>query len=550
MSTADVYAPVLESIIDIKGSTIGKVQFISFENIGFSHTTFERPSLGGHVPHQIGLYMTDAYRLNPAGTPARPSLENQAWVGRPASAIQVNNAENISFSNCQFTHLGSTGLDIHKASRNIFAQGNLFKDIGGNGMLIGTFSDLGSEIHLPYNPKDQSEVNSHVVIRNNLISDVTNEDWSCAGIAIGYMQHAHVEHNEIEEVSYTGLSLGWGWNPSPNPNLNNKIINNYIHHYGKHNYDCAGIYTLGYQSNGLLSGNRIDSIYKATYAHLPTHWFYLYSDEGTSNLTVENNWTPSEKFLQNANGPDNIWRNNGPAVNASIKANAGIEDAYKTKLHAYSYNRNEVKLSINEERDEVIELVVKDNATFSLDSLRRFLISYHMDANRIFSWKNHHVIYSKVKDIAVMQGKLQKNFPNTDVRVFHDMFYQYDRRDCGEKIVEQELTHVLLTANMVADPKLQSEYLEAHATQRKLWPEVAQGFCNADFQRLQLFRNGRQLMLVISIPKGKSLDELNPKTTLNNPRMDAWNAKMKKYQEGIQGTAPGETWVFLTQQKN
>jgi len=51
--------------------------------------------------------------------------------------------------------------------------------------------------------------------------------------------------------------------------------------------------------------------------------------------------------------------------------------------------------------------------------------------------------------------------------------------------------------------------------------------------------------LVISIPKGSNLDELNPKTTENNPRVDDWNELMKKYQEGIKGTSSGETWVML-----
>jgi hypothetical protein len=60
-----------------------------------------------------------------------------------------------------------------------------------------------------------------------------------------------------------------------------------------------------------------------------------------------------------------------------------------------------------------------------------------------------------------------------------------------------------------------------------------------------VYKNGRQLMLVISIPKGANLDELNPKTTENNPRVDGWNARMKKYQEGVEGTKKGETWVFL-----
>jgi hypothetical protein len=57
-------------------------------------------------------------------------------------------------------------------------------------------------------------------------------------------------------------------------------------------------------------------------------------------------------------------------------------------------------------------------------------------------------------------------------------------------------------------------------------------------------------MLIISIPKGESLDKLNPRTTANNPRVDEWNKIMKKYQEGIKGTKPGETWVFLKPMNN
>jgi hypothetical protein len=60
-----------------------------------------------------------------------------------------------------------------------------------------------------------------------------------------------------------------------------------------------------------------------------------------------------------------------------------------------------------------------------------------------------------------------------------------------------------------------------------------------------MYKNGRQLMLIISIPKGENLDTLNPKTTENNPRVNDWNTLMQKYQEGIEGTKKGETWVFL-----
>jgi hypothetical protein len=38
---------------------------------------------------------------------------------------------------------------------------------------------------------------------------------------------------------------------------------------------------------------------------------------------------------------------------------------------------------------------------------------------------------------------------------------------------------------------------------------------------------------------------LNPKTTENNPRVEEWNKLMQQYQQGIEGTKPGEVWVFL-----
>jgi hypothetical protein len=109
---------------------------------------------------------------------------------------------------------------------------------------------------------------------------------------------------------------------------NNVVRANYIHHYAKRMYDVAGIYTLSVQSKSLISENVVDSIYSPAYVHDPNHWFYLYTDEGSSFITVKDNWCPAEKFLQNANGPGNTWINNGPMVDEKIRLAAGIEPAY------------------------------------------------------------------------------------------------------------------------------------------------------------------------------------------------------------------------------
>jgi hypothetical protein len=94
-------------------------------------------------------------------------------------------------------------------------------------------------------------------------------------------------------------------------------------------YDVAAIYTLSAQPGSVISNNYVDSIYKAPYAHDPQHWFYLYTDEGSSFITIKNNWCPADKFLKNANGPGNVWENNGPEVDAAIKNAAGLEEPYR-----------------------------------------------------------------------------------------------------------------------------------------------------------------------------------------------------------------------------
>jgi len=543
--TGSVIAPYLETLLKIEGTMDRPVTNIFFKGISFQHTGWLRPSHFGHVPHQAGMYMTEAYKLRPAGTKEKPGLDNQAWIGRPAAAIEISFADITGFENCRFEHLASTGLDYHKAVHNNVVNGNLFKDIGGTAILAGVYSDAGHEIHLPYNPKDEREVCDGMVISNNLITDATNEDWSCVGIGLGYTRNSLVRHNEVENVSYSGISMGWGWTPVVNAMKNNKIIANKIHHYGKHNYDCSGIYTLSAQPGSVIRENCIDSIYKAPYAHLPSHWFYLYTDEGSSGITVKNNWTPSQKFLQNANGPGNDWSNNGPGVAETVRVNAGLESDYHWLLKERTASK--LSLPVNEEHDQMIEMVVKSGMRLYIPKLRQVLAQNNVDSNAIYQWQNRFVIFAKVADVGVMQSRLKNNFPDAEVKVYHDMFYEYSKKKhCADKAGAREWQHIILTANLVADKKKQQEYLDYHATQFEKWRDIARGFCNADFQQLLIFRNGRQLMLVISIPKGESLDKLNPRTTENNPKMVEWNKIMRKYQEGIAGTKAGETWVFLT----
>jgi hypothetical protein len=438
--------------------------------------------------------------------------------------------------------LSSTGLDLNKGTNHNTVKGNLFKDIGGSAINVGIFSEEAFEAHLPLIIKDEREMCSDEVIADNLITNVTNEDWGTLGISAGFVRNITIEHNEISDVSYSGMAMGWGWTHTPNVMQNNKILANKIHHYAKHLHDVAGIYTLSAQPNSRIEENYIDKVYNSPYAHDPFLWLYLYTDEGSEGFTIKNNWIAEKKILKNHNGPKgNIWEHNDPYVSTKIKEAAGIRAPYKDLEKEVVIDE---KWGLQEmPKPYAIELIGND---FDIEKIKSTLTGFRIVGQELYQWKNHLVIYGKMNQPERTKRKLAGAFPSLEIKIYDDMVYDFQNFErCKDSKPASDWENIVLTANLPADEKLQEEYVAYHKTQFEKWPEVAKGFCNADFQQLQVFKKDRQLILVISIPKGENLDKLNPKTTQNNPRVDDWNALMKKYQSGIEGAKPDETWIFL-----
>lgn len=328
MQQAEVIVPYLETLVKVSGSLDRPVQHIMFEGIGFMHSTWMRPSELGYVPLQAGMYLLDAYKLPIDGTPLKANLENQAWIGRQPGAVELSGVCHTSFERCLFQHLGASGLDYIQGSYQDRIEGCIFNDIAGSGIVVGKFSDPGFETHLPYQPKDERELSRQMLISNNWVYDCANEYWGCVGIIAGYVQDVTVAHNEVCELPYSGISIGWGWIRTANCMKDNKMIANDVHHFGRHNYSCGGLYTLSAQTGTIIAENYVHDIYHPDYVHDKTQGHYIYLDEASSWMTIRDNWCSEAKFGQNQPGL-NHWENNGPQVDASIKEKAGIEEKWQ-----------------------------------------------------------------------------------------------------------------------------------------------------------------------------------------------------------------------------
>lgn len=329
MAKAEVFVPALETLVRVEGTPERPVHDLVFRNIGFAHSTWLRPSRMGDVPLQAGMYLLDAYGLTVPGTPDKATLENQAWVGRPPAAVTLNNVRRTAFEGCSFQHTGAAGLDYLYGCDRDAVQGCHFFDIAGSGLVVGTFSDPGVEAHLPYDPTDQRVLAQNLRISDNLLEDVANEYWGCCGIIAGFVRGVTIEHNELRNLSYSGISLGWGWTRTVNCLRNNTVHANLIHDFGQHNYSCGGIYTLSAQPGTRITENCIYGIPAIDYAHDTTD-YRIYLDEASSYIEVRDNWTDKAKFGFNQNGM-NVFENNGPQVSESIRQGAGIRTKKRIK---------------------------------------------------------------------------------------------------------------------------------------------------------------------------------------------------------------------------
>lgn len=296
----------IEQLVVIDGAS-----HVCFDNIKFWNTCWNRPLHKGHVTLQGGFPLIDAYKLKEKeGLPWDAGLENQAWVERPVSAISVRRSSHVRFNNCVFQQLGATALDFIDEVSDCSVTGCTFLFIGGTAILGGSFAESPLEVHHPYT--HLAERCQRLTITNNVIHNVTIEDWGAVAIGLGYVRDCTISDNMISLCNYSGICVGWGWTPLYTGMENNRITNNQVSRYACQLYDAGGIYTLSNQPRSVISDNIISQPDPAPYA-TNDRGFCIYLDARTDGYTIENNKTEGrpirrDEIGDNHPGPNLIFR--------------------------------------------------------------------------------------------------------------------------------------------------------------------------------------------------------------------------------------------------
>ena len=237
--------------------------------------------------------------------------------------MDVQNARGIVFEGNRFKNISSScGVSYTNDVVDSTIQGNAFINVAGNATNIGhpqhVFIGEDAKSDNQRFPVGVEGVCKNDQVVHNLVRNVSSEFYQCDAIMAFFVENCDFSHNDVADVPYTTMCVGWGWwnfngeaesEVPGNRTLtakNNRIMFNKLgDSHTKLPGDGGTLYTLGYQPNSIIAYNYIYDGPRS-----------IYLDEGTEGFMVHDNVIQDswDVWL-------NIWMSNGKIRNNTIYNN-------------------------------------------------------------------------------------------------------------------------------------------------------------------------------------------------------------------------------------
>ncbi len=272
-ASIEAVVPRRELLLHIRGERAENrlVRGLRFERLVFRHCRWTAP-VDGYAGAQATFHDN------------RSTADRMDRVPVP-SAIRFELAERCALEDCTIEMLGGSAVELGETCRANEILRCRIRDIAGNGVNLGEPFTRG-----PLHGQEKS-LDEILVATGNRVADCTIERCGvvyhgAVGIWIGIAAGTEIVHNELRELPYSGISVGWRWSDGPSGCRENLIAHNHIHDIMQRLSDGGGIYTLGRQPGTVLRGNRIHAM-PVNAGRAESNGIFM--DEGSTEILVEGN---------------------------------------------------------------------------------------------------------------------------------------------------------------------------------------------------------------------------------------------------------------------
>jgi hypothetical protein len=298
---ADVELPVATALVIGRGTLGRPIHDLRFEGITFAYATWLVPSTPtGYADDQTGLRVV-GFGQPPAQSHA---LNTVPTPGNVAFAF----ARRITFLRDRFVHLGAAGVQLGTGSQHGRILDSRFRDLSAAAVVLG-----GVAIR-DHHPRHRGQVTRDNQVSNNVVSATGREYLDAAGIFVGYTTRSLVSHNDLHDLPYTGIAVGWGFGMTdpgrfpgcfgcappnlrdwptyrtPTTSRGNRVLDNRVWNYLRKLYDGGAVYVLGQQGASARDGMVIAG--NVAFGKRSRHGGnVLYTDAGTRYMTIRGNAT-------------------------------------------------------------------------------------------------------------------------------------------------------------------------------------------------------------------------------------------------------------------
>ncbi|MEU5837075.1 right-handed parallel beta-helix repeat-containing protein [Streptomyces diacarni] len=269
MRRARAVTPHTEQLLVIDGA-----HDLTLAGLGFAHAAYRQPGTDeGYAGTQAGLTLTGA---------DGPVDHAGRHYTKPSAALTVRGGRHITVERARFTHLGGAGAILEAGTKDSSITRSSFTDLSSGALYVGDTEPRPEE----------ALAGERNTVSHNTVREAGVEYTDAVGIWAGYEAELTVDHNTLDHLPYSGVSVGWGWNqPEARRSVlrDNKVTNNRLTHvmevsHGQH--DGGAVYTQGSQPGTVISGNYIN---RSGYGNTERDGNGIYLDEQSSHLRVERN---------------------------------------------------------------------------------------------------------------------------------------------------------------------------------------------------------------------------------------------------------------------